>query len=114
VPPTFSSTRPRLGGAFRFLLEDGTPDRPGLLLASAGPGTPQALGSGCVAQVDLPTHFQLLPILTDASGTWSLEAVLPNAAGLAGGVFTGQAVLFGTGAPLGFDVSNGLQLTFGY
>jgi hypothetical protein len=56
----------------------------------------------------------LLPVSTTSLGAWSGGLAVPMIAGLAGIQLALQAALFGTPAPLGFDLSNGLIVTAGY
>ncbi|MHC4892855.1 MAG: hypothetical protein ACYTFV_05690 [Planctomycetota bacterium] len=112
--PDLRATDPVLGEPLDVELRDGQPALPALVfLAPSIP--PTALGSGCTAYLDI-LQLELLFIgALDGAGssTWS-TANLPTDAALTGQQVALQSAVGPTAtAPLGFDLSNGVLMTFG-
>ena len=63
---------------------------------------------------DLATFGQLIPVVTNAAGSWGLTVAMPSNPTLVGIQAALQIALFGTSGPFGFDLSNGLIVTVGY
>jgi hypothetical protein len=113
-PPTLTAGTPRIGQPVTLSLAFGTPNAAGFLYSSSIPAAPMPVGSGCVVQLDLTTFVAVAPVAANATGAWSLTAGVPNLPSLAGVQLALQAALFGTAAPLGLDITNGLFATLGY
>jgi hypothetical protein len=114
--PLLSATPPVMGSTFAISLTAAAPNALGFLLADFAPSVATPLGFGCVAHLDLAraAWWTTLPIVTDGAGAhgFSVPApVLPSAAGLS---FPIQAVVVGGASPFGFQLSNGVALSFGY
>ena len=114
MPPVLTATPPALGQPMAFALVQGSPNASGFLYFGGPAAAPIAIGSGCTVYVDLATASPLLPISTTPLGAWSAGLAVPMVPGLAGIQIALQAALFGTPAPLGFDLSNGVLATIGY
>ena len=112
--PVLAANAPRIGQDLTFTLTQATPNAFGILYISGIPASPIALGSGCSLELDLATLLPLLPLSTDATGSWTILFPLPFDPSLVATQFALQIVLPGTLGPFGFDLSNGLIATLGY
>ena len=112
--PVIESDFPVLGQTWNISGSNATPNAFGWVYLSFGPvGTPFNLGQGCYAYVD-PTPGALLPlapITSDSNGNWSAPIPLPNMPIFSGVDVTIQSAIFSPTAPLGFELSNGWQVT---
>lgn len=113
VPALALSAPPVLGSSVSLQLGGAAASRSGLLLLGFGPPVSIALGGGCTLRVD-PGAFDVLPIATDVSGSWSLPVGIPADACLAGFRVVLQAGVTPTSGPLGWDITNGLDVRFGW
>ena len=107
-------TAPQIGQVALLTLTSGTPNAAGLLYASGIPAAPYPLGAGCEVQVDLATAIAISPVATDGVGFWGLGVFIPFDLILVGNQFVLQSALYPTSGPLGFDLSNGVNVTLGY
>ena len=89
---------------------------PGWLVVSIGSAKSTPLGKGCSAHVDLASFVAIAPVLTSATGAWSLRLPLIGDLALSGLVFRGQVVTFVSGGPFSgnAELSNGVELRMGY
>jgi hypothetical protein len=55
----------------------------------------------------------LVPVVTNAAGSWTAGVAVPPVPTLAGLQGVLQVVLLGTQGPLGFDLSNGVVFVIG-
>lgn len=112
--PYLRASDPVLGESLNVELRDGQPALPALVfLAPSIPAT--GLGSGCTAYLDIAQLELLFIGALDGSGSTAWPtASLPTDASLAGQQVALQAAVGpSTMAPLGFDLSNGVLMTFG-
>ncbi len=113
--PRLRATDPVLGGTTMIVGSGAVPQLPMFLVI----GIPQrpmsviAAGAGCFLYLDPYGPLALLPVVPSTS-RWVTQLDVPAVASLTGDSVVLQAVQGPTGAPLGFDVSNGVLLTMGY
>jgi ELWxxDGT repeat protein len=112
--PTIGSSDPILGSKLSVSVDSGRALQHGVVVLGLPNRSARDLGYGCELWFDpgLP-HF-VLPILTLQSGVATRDFQIPNTPALQGGTVVLQAGLGPTNtAPLGADLSAGLQLTVG-
>ncbi|MCB9880672.1 MAG: hypothetical protein H6832_10355 [Planctomycetes bacterium] len=108
---TLSSPAPVMGKAFSFSLVAAPKVAPGALLLSLGAATSLSIGPNCTIYLDLTATTFSFPFATSSFGQWATPFPLPNDKALHGTVFTTQALVLDAAAPLGLQLSNGLELT---
>lgn len=112
--PALGATNPVIGQSFATVLGGADPGRPGGLFVSFPGAAPVPIGGGCTLWVDPANPGLLAPFLTSALGTWSLSLPVPPDIGFVGVRYRLQAAVLDAAAPLGVDITNGLELTLGY
>ncbi|MCA8969146.1 MAG: hypothetical protein KDC95_05160 [Planctomycetes bacterium] len=115
--PVLSAEDPVLGTSFAIRIDDATANTTGaLVLAAPLLGLKSAyLGSGCSLYVDTAALLLVHPLVTDASGRWSLPGMsVPNNPALRGVRFMMQAGIGPSStAPLSYDLTNGVLCVLG-
>ena len=111
--PAFACSAPVIGQNVTLSLNQATPNAAGSVFYSGVPAAPIPLGFGCIVELDLATYALLLPMAADPTGSWAITLTLPMDPGLVGIQAAMQVALFGTAAPFGIDISNGLIVTIG-
>jgi ELWxxDGT repeat protein len=111
----FSAGNPVIGDRLVLHLRDSAPGAAIVVLFSSGVPRPIPFGAAGWLYVD-PASFLVLAVgTTDARGSWSTSFPLDASLFLLQGLTTTMQALVGpSSAPLGFDLSNGAQATFGY
>ncbi|MFG0319164.1 MAG: hypothetical protein ACF8XB_17960 [Planctomycetota bacterium JB042] len=110
--PALAADAPVLGETFSLGLTGAAPGATGLLVAGLPAAAPVPLGGGCALHLLPVTLVPLVPISTDGAGNWSVAAPVPDDVAFCGVEVTVQALL-ASASPIGFDVSNGVELTLG-
>jgi hypothetical protein len=114
-PPTLTSPPPILGQTVQLTCANATPSVAGLVFAGLPPTNPIQLSKACFFYIDpLVGLFPLGAGITSATGTMNLNVPVPNDPSLVCGQLNLQAVFIPTAGPLGADLTNGLEWTFGY
>jgi hypothetical protein len=117
-----ASGLPVLGDDFFYLsFVDGPPNGTAFLFLSSGTGPPLAFGGGCNVYLDLVgagVYFSLGlspigPITLDGAGVFYLPIPLPPEPLLSGFPVASQAFAYDGASPIGFILSNALQLVLG-
>lgn len=112
--PVLTCTTPRIGQNVTLSLSQATPNAAGFVYYSPVPGAPLPIGACYVVELDLAHAAELVPLTTNAVGTWTLTMPMPPAPSLVGVHAAMQAAVFPTAGPFGFDLTNGLIATIGY
>lgn len=110
--PDLSGSRPVLGAALSLALTSGAPSSAGMLVIGFGRPARTTVSAACTIQVDLGAAVGLA-LATDSAGSWSTSIPVPASPALAGVPLTMQTAVAATGAPVGFDLSNGLLMQIG-
>jgi hypothetical protein len=105
-----SVTRPVLGGPTTLAISSGPPTTVGTLYVSA-PATPVNFGPGCTVFVNTTLMIPFVGLATDAFGEWSQTLVIPAVPGVSGARLIVQGLLFPAPTPLGYVITNGLDVT---
>jgi photosystem II stability/assembly factor-like uncharacterized protein len=116
APPVLTASAPILGRTQSYNLGNAAPNSPTALLLAPGPAVSVQLGNGCTGYVDLQTLIAVPGTPTNGAGQSLTNLLIPNDAGLVGGVATAQMFVQSSGGPLlGVgELSNGAQLRLGF
>jgi hypothetical protein len=112
--PVLGASLPRLGFNMSMSIQSGPPNAAGVVVASAPPPAPIALGSGCTVFVDPAAFTQIWAPTLGASGTASTFLAVPNLPSLAGVQRVIQGIFPGTSGALGFHLTSARLLILGY
>jgi hypothetical protein len=117
-PPVLAADSPPiLGDPITLSMSNASPNTPGVLFVGPSVGASFPIGFGCEIWLDpfaIASWIQL-PILSDAAGAFSLPTF--NVTGnhqIAGGSLALQAVFLPVSGALGFELTNGLRIDYGY
>ena len=110
-----SASAPTLGSTLTFGLVSGQPLASANLFVDLAPHAATPLDCGIV-HLDLANvlAWTAVPWTLDASGSATFAYGVPVVPALEGQPFSAQAIVLGTVAPAGFDLSNGLAGVLGY
>jgi hypothetical protein len=107
---TLDLSTPAVGALVTLSLDTALPNVAGQIFLSLGPPTPLALGNGCTLYFDLPSILPLMPLATDTQGRWSLSFTIPADPLLNGLAFVLQGTLYPVANPLGYVITNAIDL----
>jgi hypothetical protein len=114
-PPSLGATLLRIGQPWTLTLQGAAPSLPADFVLDVSPPAPFTSG-GCTFHPDLAhmATWIVIPGATGATGTFVTAIPVPSIPTAAGAVVTAQAIVYGTTAPNGFDLSNGLLAIAGF
>lgn len=112
--PAVTATAPAIATDWTFALANGTPSVPGFVVFGTIAPSPVALGQGCTMFLDPGAPTIAVPLGTDPNGEWQNTIRVPPRGDLLGARLAVQVVLAPTNAPLGVDLSNGIDATIGF
>jgi len=112
--PTLSSPAMPVLGTQRDVMISGTPSAAAWAVFGFETLTPTYLGAGCFVQMDLDQALTPIPAFTGAAGVGFAIYQIPPDPSLSGVRYAVQGILLEATSPVGFHLTNGLILTFGY
>ena len=113
---SLTAAMPILGRTQQYSLSGASANAAGWFVLSPGAPKTVQVGNGCATYVDLGAAVVGLVSVTDNSGGWSFNPMLPENHLLSGLRLTAQVVTFASGGPFagGGELSNGLDIVLGF
>jgi hypothetical protein len=114
APPTFSSTLPTLGEILTFFGSNAAPLTPGSILLSMVPAYPLPISAECTLYFDPLSVLPIAAYIASATGDWASAFYLVNDPSWVGAILRLQSFALTPTSPWGFELSNGIDVEFGY
>jgi len=108
-----TATNPALGTVQKVKFQDIESGRAAILVFGFPVATKVDLGAGCEGWLDVRKPFLAFPWLQGAGTTHTLSLPVPNSTSLVGLYVGMQAVVLGTNAAGGLDLTNAVFEVFG-
>jgi hypothetical protein len=114
APPVMGSTDPVLGSLATASGDGAPPSALGAVLIGHVPAVNSFLGYGCILQMSTVVIGVLAPTASDSNGHWTSSVVVAPVPANAGSVVRIQGLFLSSTHPLGYVLTNGLEVTLGY
>ncbi len=112
--PTFVSAPPTLGQPVPLSGAQALPGSAAYILVSDLPSSPMALGGNCEVYFSVSTAIIFATLVVPSDGSWSIAPTVVNNPLFQGVPFRLQALFATPTSPLGFELSNGVEVQPGY
>jgi hypothetical protein len=112
--PTMTSTLPTLGETLLLSGVNCAPAVPGLVILSVVPGFALPVNPWCTVYFDVFSLMPLSAYIPDPFGAWVSAIYVQDEPSWSGAVVRVQSVAINAMSPWGFELTNALDLEFGY